>query len=97
MWWDTARGVVDAIIIPESRWKRMLPPATGRSIIHLVIHWFYVILTFSLFVLSIAAFLQAITHPVLLTLGGSPLFVTFLMLVCGSHLSAGFGDAVRVG
>ena len=35
LWWDTAGGVIDAIIITKGRWDWTLPPATGRSIIHL--------------------------------------------------------------
>lgn len=36
LWWDTARGVVDAVIVVATgRPDRPLPPATGRSIIHL--------------------------------------------------------------
>lgn len=38
LWWETARGVIDAIIviiITNGRWDRVLPSATGRGVVHL--------------------------------------------------------------
>lgn len=35
LWWDAARGVIDAIIVTEGRLDWTLPPATGRGVIHL--------------------------------------------------------------